>query len=63
MANFSQLKEGPNPNRDMAHSRQHRQAAQFVGLSSTCTGQHRPDGPKANNATTFEPVHLMEARD
>ena len=40
----------------MAHSLQHRQAAQFIGLlSSACTGKHRSDGPKADNALTFKP--------
>ena len=57
MANFSQLKEGPNPDRGMAHSLQHRQAAQFIGLLSACTGEHRSDGPKADNTLTFKPDH------
>ena len=58
MANFSQLKEGPNPDRGMAHSLQHRQAAQFVRLSSTRARKHRSDRPKANNALTFEPEEV-----
>ena len=50
------------PNREMAHSLQHRQAAQFIGLSSACTGKHRSDGPKADNALTFKSDHPMGAR-
>jgi hypothetical protein len=46
----------------MAHSLQHRQATQFIGLSSTCTRKHRSDGPKADNALTFEPDHPIGAR-
>ena len=46
----------------MAHSLQHRKAAQFVGLSSARTGKHRADGPNANNALTFKPDHPMGAR-
>ncbi|MEO1407638.1 MAG: hypothetical protein AAFV54_14275, partial [Pseudomonadota bacterium] len=41
---------------------QHRQAAQFTGLSSACTGKHRSDGPKADNALTIKPDHPMGAR-
>ena len=46
----------------MAHSLQHRQATQFIGLSSTFTGKHRSDGPKADNALTDKPDHQMGAR-
>ena len=46
----------------MAPSLQHRQATQFIGLSSACTGKHRSDGPKANNALTFKPDYSMGAR-
>ena len=53
------LAGSPNPDREMAHSLQHRQATQFIGLSSACTGKYRSDGPKADNALTFKPDHLM----
>ena len=46
----------------MAHSLQHRQAAQFIGRSSARTRKHRSDGPKADNALTFKPDHPMGAR-
>nr|AOE06781.1 hypothetical protein [uncultured bacterium] len=46
----------------MAHSLQHSQAAQFIGLSSACTGKHRSDGPKADNALTFKLDHPMGGR-
>ena len=36
MRTVLKLKGGPNPNREIAHSLQHRQAAQFIGLSSAC---------------------------
>ena len=57
-----QLKGSPNPDRGMAHSLQHRQATQFIGLSSACTRKHRSDGPKADNALTFKLDHPMGAR-
>jgi len=56
-----QLKGGPNLDREMAHLLQHRQVAQFIGLSSACTGKHRSDGPKADNALILKPDHLMVA--
>lgn len=43
----------------MAHSLQHRQAAQIIALSSACTGKHRSDGPKAENALTLKPDYPM----
>ena len=56
------LAGSPNPDREMAHSLQHRQATQFIGLSSACTGKYRSDGPKADNALTFKPDYLMGVR-
>ncbi len=38
-------------------SLQCRQAAQRIGLLSTCARKHRADGPETNDALTFRPDH------
>lgn len=52
----------PNPDRAMAHSLQHRQAAQLFGLPSARARKHRSNGPEAHDALTIKPDHPMGAR-
>ena len=53
------LKGRPNPDRTMAGSLQHGQAAQRIGLPSTSARKHRTNGPEANDALAIKPHHLM----
>ncbi len=46
----------------MAHSLQHRKAAQRSGLSPACAGKHRTSGLEADDALTINPDHPMGAR-
>lgn len=57
-----QSARGKNPDRAMASSLQHRKAAQLAGVSSSSTGKHRDNGPKADDALTIKPDHPIGAR-
>ena len=59
---FYSLQRGPNPDRAMAHSLQHRQAAQRLGVSPACAPMHRSNRPEAHDALTINPDHPMGAR-
>ena len=52
---------GADPDRALAPSLQHSQAAQLAGISPACTRGIRPNGPEADDALTIKLDHLVGA--
>ncbi len=46
-----------DPDRTMEDTLQHQTTPQCFGLPPTCSGNHRPDGPKASHAPTIKLGH------